>query len=111
MIHITEQAEQELKKIILLFENADLLRARLRLIDRGQGNLGIVADIEMPEDRIVEYDGTKVLVIEPELAKNLQGVTIDVGDTPDGPELVVSEKNDVVSSIPRNVVPSILRQA
>lgn len=92
MIHITERAERELKKIVLLFENADLLEARLRLMDRGKGDLGIVADIETAEDRTVEYGGTKVLVIEPELANNIQEVTIDVDDTPDGPELVVSEK-------------------
>ena len=92
MIQVTTRAKQELKKILSLFENADLLNARLRLMDRGEGNLGIVADIELPEDRILEYDGTKVLVIEPELAKNLQEVTIDIDDTPDGPELVVWEK-------------------
>ncbi len=92
MIHVTERAEQELRRISLLFKNALWLEASMRLMDRGQGNLGIFPDIEVPGDRVLEYEGTKVLVVEPELANNLKEVTIDVDETPEGPELVVSEK-------------------
>jgi Fe-S cluster assembly iron-binding protein IscA len=89
MITITERAKQELSK--LLAEKVDWPGARLRLIDRGQGKLGLGVDIEAPGDRIVEYEGRKVLIVEPELAKSVQGVTLDVDDTPEGTELVVSE--------------------
>jgi len=90
MITITERAKQELSK--LLAKKVDWPYARLRLMDRGQGKLGLGVDIEAPGDRIVEYEGRKVLIVEPELAKNIQGVTLDVDDTPKGVELVISKK-------------------
>ena len=64
----------------------------MRLIDRGEGIIGLGIDIEGLGDRIVEYDGKKVLVVESELANNLQGVTLDIDETPEGPELVLWEK-------------------
>lgn len=90
MINVTEQAKDELKKLLSL--NVDFPQARLRIMDRGQGIIGLGIDIEAPGDCVIEYEGTKVLVIESELVNTLQGVTIDVDDTPDGPELVVTEK-------------------
>ena len=91
MINVTKQAKQELKR--LLSQNVDWPQARLRIMDRGQGIIGLGIDIEAPGDRVVEYEGTKVLVVEPKLANNLQGITIDVDETPDGAELVIREKS------------------
>ncbi|MBA7486909.1 hypothetical protein ES707_22471 [subsurface metagenome] len=91
MIHVTERARQELKK--MLSEKVDWPEARLRLMDRGQGDLGLGIDIEAPGDRVVEYEGRKVLLVESGLARNLKGVTLDVDDTPTGAELVISEKS------------------
>ena len=88
MITITERAKQELSK--LLAEKVDWPGARLRLMDRGQGKLGLGVDIEAPGDYIVEYEGIKVLIVEPELATSLKGVTLDVDDTPEGAQLVIS---------------------
>lgn len=90
MINVTERAKQELKR--LLFQKVDLGVARLRLMDRGRGILGLGIDIEKPGDHTVEYEGAKVLVIEPEFAANLKGLTIDVEDTPEGAVLVISEE-------------------
>ena len=89
MIDITERAKQELKKLLSL--KVDWPQARLRIMDRGQGIIGLGIDIEAPGDHVVEYEGTRVLVVEPALANNLQGVTIDVDETPEGPELVILE--------------------
>jgi Fe-S cluster assembly iron-binding protein IscA len=91
MINVTEQAKRELRR--LLYVKVDWPGARLRLMNRSQGKLGLGIDIEAPGDYIVEYEGVKVLVVEPELAKNLQGITLDVDDTPEGAELVISEKS------------------
>ena len=90
MINITERAKQELS--LLLSNKVVWPGARLRLVDRGKGKLGLGVDIEAPGDHIVEYEGMKVLIVEAELAKNLHGVTLDVDDTTDGAELVISEK-------------------
>ena len=87
MISVTERAKRELRR--LLSENVDWPEARLRLLDRGEGILGIGIDIEMPGDYIVECEDKRVLVIEPELAANLNKITLDVDETPDGTELVI----------------------
>ena len=77
----------------LLANKVDWPGARLRLVDRGQGKLGLGIDIEAPEDQVVDYEGEKLLIVEPELASNLKRITLDVDDTPDGVELVICEKS------------------
>ncbi len=92
MVNVTERAKQELKRI--LTAAVDMPQARLRLLDRGQGKLGLGIDVEMPGDKLVDYDGLTVLVIGPEFASSLAGVTIDVDDTSDGVELVVLDDSE-----------------
>ena len=87
MINVTVRAKRELKK--LLSQKADWSYARLRLMDRGKGILGLGIDIELPGDQVVEYQGVKVLNVSPELAKKVDGITIDVDNTLDGLEIVV----------------------
>ncbi|UCG54838.1 MAG: hypothetical protein JSV32_01065 [Dehalococcoidia bacterium] len=90
MLSVTEGACRELKR--MLSEKVDWPGARLRLLDRGQGILGLGIDIELSGDQVVEYEGTKVLIIEPELATKLKGITLDIDDTQAGAELVISGK-------------------
>lgn len=87
MINVTEKAKPVLKRI--LTANVDMPQGRLRLMDRGQGKLGLGVDIEMPGDELVEYDGSTVLVVENGLATNLKGVTLDAEDRVKGSELVI----------------------
>ncbi len=94
MVNVTVRAREELKR--LLYANVDMSQARLRLIDRGQGNLGFGIDIELPGDESVEHDGSTVLIINPELARNLNEITIDVDDTPEGSELVICHKPEEI---------------
>ena len=91
MIDVTESAKKELKR--LLTSSVDWPGARLRLVDRGRGRLGLGIDIEAPDDQVVEYEGTKLLIVESGLASNLKRVTLDIDDTPDGVELVICEKS------------------
>jgi len=87
MIDVTERAIQELKKI--LSAKADLPQARLRLTSSEQGKLGLGIDIDMPGDRVVEYEGSKLLCVEETLADSLDGIVLDVEETIDGPQLVI----------------------
>ncbi|MFC2020858.1 HesB/IscA family protein [Chloroflexota bacterium] len=89
MVRVTERAKQELKR--LLAQKVDWPEARLRLMDRGEGILGLGIDIESPGDEIVEYQGVKVLNVDRILANSIEGITIDVDDTPEGAELVIDE--------------------
>lgn len=91
MIDITESARYELKR--LLSSKVDNSYARLRLIARGKGNLGLGIDIELPGDEVMEHEGSGLLVVERELAASLKGITIDVDDTAEGPQLVIIEKS------------------
>ena len=90
MINVTDRAKSELKK--LLDESVDWPGARLRLLERSSGSLGLGVDIEDKNDMIVEYEGMKLLLIEDGLASRLDCITLDVDDTPEGIELIICEK-------------------
>jgi hypothetical protein len=97
MIDITEHAKQEL--IRLLNAKVDWPGALLRLIDRGQGKLGLGIDIQKPDDLVIDYEGKRLMLVESALADNLADITLDVDDTPDGPELVLIEKTEKKSKV------------
>lgn len=86
MIAVTERAKGELKKI--LSEKVDNPLAVLRLSPIQKG-FGLRLDVEMPDDHVIKHENSKILVVEQALADTLENVTIDVEDTPDGPELVI----------------------
>jgi len=87
MLKVTESAKRVLKKI--LSAKVDNPQAVLRLTASKPDKLALGIDIEMLGDQVVEYEGSKVLVVEQGLATRLKGVTLDVEDTPDGPKLSV----------------------
>jgi Fe-S cluster assembly iron-binding protein IscA len=87
MIDVTERAKKELKEI--LTKNVDHPEACLRLRTNEQGQLGLGIDIAMPGDEVVEYEGTKLLIVEKELAGSLENVAIDVEESDEGSQLVI----------------------
>lgn len=87
MIDVTERAKQELKKI--LTSNVDHPEAVLRLTTGNQGQLGLSVDVPASGDNVVEHEGTKVLLVDEGLASSLAGVTLDVEDTSEGPQLAI----------------------
>jgi Fe-S cluster assembly iron-binding protein IscA len=91
MIGVTERAKQELRK--MLAANTDEPEACLRLTSNEQGQLGLAIDAERQGDQVVEHDDLKVLVVENDLADSLQGITMDVQDSPEdeGAKLVLSQ--------------------
>lgn len=90
MINVTERAKDELKK--LLMRSVDWPGARLRLLDKGSGKLGLGVDIEGSNDQVLEHQGDRILVVEESLASRLDCITLDVDDTPEGVELVICEE-------------------
>jgi Fe-S cluster assembly iron-binding protein IscA len=89
MINITEPAKVEMKR--LLTAKVSWPGARLRLLDRGEGKLGLGIDIESKGDHVVEYEGTKLLIVEAGLASRLKQVTLDVDHTMQGTEFVICQ--------------------
>jgi len=88
MIGVAERARQELKKI--LTANTGEPEACLRLSANDQGQLGLAIDKERQGDQAIEHEGSKLLLVEKNLAATLQGITIGVEDTPEGAKLVIT---------------------
>jgi Fe-S cluster assembly iron-binding protein IscA len=91
MVTVTERAKEELKKAL---ESANISEPEvgLRLAPTAPGQFGLVADGEREGDQVIEYEGSKVLLVGSELAEPLDGVTIDCQDTPEGARLVMSKE-------------------
>ena len=96
MLQVTENAKVELKR--LLDKKVDWPGARLRLLERTGGALGLGIDIQSGKDHVVEYEGSALLVVESELADRIN-VLLDVNATPQGVELVISECQTVPHGI------------
>lgn len=90
MIAVTERAKQELKRILADREGNS--QDGLRLLVSSPGEFGLSTDTEMPGDQVVKHEGVKVLLVEEGLATSLDGVILDVEDTPDGPKLTIVRK-------------------
>jgi Fe-S cluster assembly iron-binding protein IscA len=88
MIDVTEQAKKELKD--LLDKNTDNPDACLRLKTNDDGKLGLGIDTEQPDDEVLEYEGSKLLVMQARLADMLKDAALDVVDSEDGRRLVIS---------------------
>jgi Fe-S cluster assembly iron-binding protein IscA len=90
MLTVTEDAKQYLKDTLLA--HTDDTEMGLRLVLESAGRLGLVLDREGVGDQIVEHEGAKVLLVEPELAPVVDGITLDVQDTANGTKLVVTKE-------------------
>jgi Fe-S cluster assembly iron-binding protein IscA len=87
MIDVTEKAKKELKE--LLDKNVDNPEACLRLKANDDGKLGLGIDTEKPDDEVLEYEGSKLLVVEAGLADQLKDAALDVVDSEEGRRLVI----------------------
>ncbi len=92
MIGVTERAKQELKRVLI--DNVEHPPAVIRLTATEEGTIGLGIDLESPGDEVVKHEGSAVLVVEKNLASSLHGLTLDVQDTADGPQLAISEEPD-----------------
>jgi Fe-S cluster assembly iron-binding protein IscA len=90
MIEVTERAKKELKG--LLTSTVDHPEACLRLRTGEEGKLGLGIDVELPGDQVVEHEGSKLLVVEAELANSLKNVAIDVEDSDEGRQFIIIDK-------------------
>ena len=90
MLTVTEDAKQLLKET--LRAHSDDPEVVLRLSMKPPGQLGILLDNEAEGDQVIEHEGVKVLLVASELAPMVEGVTLDIQDTPDGPKLVVTKE-------------------
>jgi len=90
MLTVTENAKQHLKETLLA--HSDDPEIGLRLVLEPAGRLGLMLGREDYGDQIVEHEGAKVLLVAPDLAHAVDGITLDVQDTTDGTKLVVTKE-------------------
>lgn len=90
MVGVTKAGLVELKKI--LDEHTDNAQAGLRLTTDQSGTLGLTIGMKTAEDQVLEREGSRLLIIEQNLAANLAGITIDVDETPEGRRLVTKKR-------------------
>ncbi len=62
----------------------------LRLVQDPEGNLGLALDTQKDGDQVVEYGGNMTLVIEPAISDRLEGVTLDIQESPQGEMFTLS---------------------
>jgi Fe-S cluster assembly iron-binding protein IscA len=98
MLTVTERAKETLARLKRQsrIEDDDVgLRLSLAAsLEPGQGQFGLRADREALGDQVVEYGGTKVLLVEDELADALSDATIDAEPTERGDDLIIKTEND-----------------
>jgi len=90
MLTVTDSAKLELKRMLL--EHVDDPEIGLRLTLEPPRQFGLTLDREGVGDPVTEHEGAKVLLVAPELAAQLDEITIDTKDTPEGPKLVISKE-------------------
>jgi Fe-S cluster assembly iron-binding protein IscA len=98
MLTVTERAKETLARLKRQSQiEDDDVGLRLSLaasLEPGQGQFGLRADREALGDQVVEYEGTKVLLVEEELADALSDATIDAEPTERGDDLIIKTEND-----------------
>jgi len=90
MLTVTDAAKQELKK--KLQDSTDDPEASLRLELKTPNQFGLALGKEAEGDQVIEYEGTKVLLVASELAPVVDGIILDLQDTSGGPQLVVTKE-------------------
>lgn len=65
----------------------------LRLASSGGGNLGLVLDKPKAEDQVVQQQDRTILVLDQDTAAALDGRTLDAVETPEGPQLTLSDNS------------------
>ena len=83
---VTDAAKEELRRI-LGARNLDLdksLRLAVPPLWNGPGDFGIVVDVQGTKDHVVEFDGLKLLLVDPTLTERLVDSVLDFKDFPEG---------------------------
>lgn len=95
MITVTDAAKDELLQTLdqtgVQEEDVGIRLAPTQAADAsGELRLGLVLDRTRAGDQVVEHGGKIVLMVDAEIAAQLDGTTLDVVDTPEGRTLALT---------------------
>ena len=91
---VIDEEKLGLNKYLILIKRTykPLSKERLETIVNGtikQKFSGLGIDIERPDDKVVAFNGTTLLVAEAELADSLIHLAIDIEENPEGCQLII----------------------
>jgi Fe-S cluster assembly iron-binding protein IscA len=95
MITVTDKAKDELRQTLdqagVNEEGVGIRLAPTQAGDApGETRLGLILDHARAGDQVVEHEGRIVLMVDADIAAQLDGTTLDVVDTPEGRTLALS---------------------
>ena len=85
---VTTRASAALKQVLDSTQHDP--KEILRLVQDPEGNLGLALDTQKEGDQVVEFSGDKTLVIDQEISDRLEGVTLDIQESPQGETFTLS---------------------
>ncbi len=89
MLTVTEKAKQQLKEI--LETHTDDPEVGLRMLREPSGQIELVLSKADNHDQVVEHEGAKVLLLEPDVISLVDNTVLDVQDSVDGPVFFFSQ--------------------
>ena len=88
MVNVTERAKIVLKSALSRSVEEEGIGLRVEI--SGEGTCALFPDREKAGDQVVEHEGDVLLLIGAEALQPLDGATIDLAETPEGAQLVVT---------------------
>ncbi len=79
MIEITDEAKKELRRVLSSydFEAGKGFRLATPPVWEGEGDFGIVIDVERDRDHVIEHEGVELLRLDPGTAEHLAKAVMD----------------------------------
>jgi Fe-S cluster assembly iron-binding protein IscA len=87
VISVTEHAKNLLKTLLIDMEAEP--DKGLRLLPMPEGEFVLILDTQTSDDQVIEYEGSKVLLIGIEYARFFNNKTVDYKKTEEGEVLLV----------------------
>ena len=86
MVTVTDRAKEELRRIAETnsLDTGKYLRLATPPVWTGDGDFGIVIDEERSGDHVLDLEGTKLLLVDPDLAEPLSKAVLDFKESLDG---------------------------
>ena len=88
MVNVTDRAKVVLKNALSRSVEEEGIGLRVEI--SGEGTCALFPDREKAGDQVVEHEGDVLLLIGTEASQPLDGATIDLADTPEGAQLVIT---------------------
>lgn len=91
MVTVTALAAEKLNEGLQAATTDPEVCIRLALSSSVPNRIEMVLDKAKEEDQIVENEGTKLILLDPEIAQQLEGMVIDYEESPQGGKFTLAK--------------------